>query len=65
MMTMAAYGFGVGANMGIYNIVIIDVMGVENLAPVFGTTCFFVAIGFLCIGPFIGILKISITDTCK
>lgn len=54
MAVMAFYGFSIGCNMGLYNIVIMEVMGVEHLAPVFGTTCLFVAIGFLCTGPFIG-----------
>lgn len=54
MAVMALFGFGIGCNMGLYNIVIMEVMGVERLAPVFGTTCFFVAVGFLCTGPFIG-----------
>lgn len=54
MVTMAVYGIGMGANLGFYNIVIIDVMGVEYLGPVFGTTCFSAAILFLCFGPMIG-----------
>lgn len=57
MAVMALFGFGVGCNMGLYNIVIMEVMGVERLAPVFGTTCLFVAVGFICIGPFIGFMR--------
>ncbi|XP_045126545.1 uncharacterized protein LOC123513450 [Portunus trituberculatus] len=54
---MATYGVGVGACMGIYNIVIIDVMGEELLAPVFGTSSFCTAIGFICLGPLIGFIR--------
>uniref|UniRef100_A0A0P4W7D1 Major facilitator superfamily (MFS) profile domain-containing protein n=1 Tax=Scylla olivacea TaxID=85551 RepID=A0A0P4W7D1_SCYOL len=54
---MATYGVGVGACMGIYNIVIIDVMGVDLLATVFGASSFCTAIGFICIGPLIGLIR--------
>lgn len=54
---MATYGVGVGACMGIYNIVIIDVMGVERLGAVFGTSSFCNSIGFVCIGPLIGLIR--------
>ncbi|KAG0728620.1 Monocarboxylate transporter 9 [Chionoecetes opilio] len=54
---MAVYGVGVGASMGIYNLVIIDVMGVERLAEVFGASSCCVAVGFICIGPLIGFIR--------
>ncbi|XP_071524183.1 monocarboxylate transporter 12-B-like isoform X1 [Panulirus ornatus] len=57
LVTMALFGCGVGATMGLYNLVMIDVMGLENLAPVFGACCFMVAVGFICLGPLIGFVR--------
>lgn len=57
MVVMGLWGCGVGANMGVYNLVMIAVMGLENLAPVFGASCFMVAIGFITFGPLIGVVR--------
>ncbi|XP_066940755.1 monocarboxylate transporter 12-B-like [Macrobrachium rosenbergii] len=54
---IGVWGTGVGMNMGLYNLVMISVMGVENLAPVFGATCFMVAVGFITLGPIIGVIR--------
>lgn len=52
--TMALTGVGVGATMGLHNLIIIEVMGLKNLALVLGTTTMMAACGVLCIGPFVG-----------
>ncbi|XP_064095755.1 monocarboxylate transporter 9-like [Macrobrachium nipponense] len=54
---IGVWGTGVGMNMGLYNLVMISVMGVENLAPVFGAACFMVAVGFITFGPIIGVIR--------
>ncbi|XP_068236336.1 monocarboxylate transporter 9-like isoform X2 [Palaemon carinicauda] len=54
---MGVWGTGVGMNMGLYNLVMISVMGLENLAPVFGASCFMVAVGFMTFGPIIGVIR--------
>ncbi|KAG7168114.1 monocarboxylate transporter 12-B-like [Homarus americanus] len=59
MAAMALFGCGVGANMGLYTLVMIDVMGLDNLPPVFGASCFMVAMGFIILGPIIGIIRDS------
>lgn len=57
MVVMGLWGCGVGASMGVYNLVMIAVMGLDNLAPVFGASCFMVAIGFITFGPLIGVVR--------
>ncbi|KAK8753969.1 hypothetical protein OTU49_005114 [Cherax quadricarinatus] len=57
ILTMAGFGCGIGATMGLYTITMIDVMGLDSLAPVFGATSFAVAFGFLCFGPMIGFIR--------
>ncbi|XP_050718096.1 monocarboxylate transporter 9-like [Eriocheir sinensis] len=57
MAAMMVFGIGVGANMTLFNIVIIDVMGLDHLSTVFGTACLSVAVGSICLGPFIGIMR--------
>lgn len=54
LMIMAAFGIGVGVNMGLYNLVIIDVMGLDNLAPVFAVGCLMMAFSLIGIGPLLG-----------
>lgn len=57
MAVMGAWGCGVGANMGLYNLVMIKVMGIDRLPAVFGSCCFMVAIGFILFGPLIGVVR--------
>lgn len=57
MAVMGAWGCGVGANMGLYNLVMIKVMGIDRLPAVFGSSCFMVAIGFILFGPLIGVVR--------
>lgn len=57
MIIMGFWGWGVGASMGVYNLVIISVVGVKKLGSVFGTSSFMVALGFLVIGPAIGYVR--------
>ncbi|XP_064093696.1 monocarboxylate transporter 13-like [Macrobrachium nipponense] len=57
MIIMGFWGWGVGASMGVYNLVIISVVGVKRLGSVFGTSSFMVALGFLVIGPVIGYVR--------
>ncbi|XP_063613625.1 monocarboxylate transporter 14-like [Penaeus indicus] len=57
MVVMGAWGCGVGANMGLYNLVMIKVMGIDRLPSVFGSCCFMVAIGFILFGPLIGVVR--------
>lgn len=65
-LVMAATGFGVGANMGLFSLIIIDVMGLDNLAPVMGSSTMVIGIGFLCLGPFVGNIawRFSVLFSC-
>ncbi|XP_064115318.1 monocarboxylate transporter 9-like [Macrobrachium nipponense] len=51
---MGIFGCALGANMALYNLVMIEYMGVENLAPVFGASGLMVGIGFLFFGTISG-----------
>nr|XP_045608472.1 monocarboxylate transporter 9-like isoform X2 [Procambarus clarkii] len=57
MVTMAVWGCGVGTTMGLYNLVMVTIMGLDNLAPVFGASCLAVGVGFLFLGPLIGVVR--------
>ncbi|XP_064115063.1 monocarboxylate transporter 9-like isoform X2 [Macrobrachium nipponense] len=54
---MGCYGFTVGMNISLNNLVIIKFMGLENLPSVFGASQVFTGIGFLCAGPVTGIIR--------
>lgn len=52
--TMVTFGVGIGTTMGLYNLVMVRFMGLENLAPVYGASSLALAVGFITIGPLIG-----------
>lgn len=54
---MAVHGVGLGANMGTYTLMMIDVMGLPSLAPLLGTCAFFNGIGLFVVGPLIGLIR--------
>lgn len=54
MVAMATFGMGIGIPMSLYNLVMVNFMGLENLAPVFGAAGFTLAVGFTTVGPLIG-----------
>ncbi|XP_068236069.1 monocarboxylate transporter 5-like [Palaemon carinicauda] len=54
---MGIFGCALGANMALYNLVMIEYMGVENLAPVFGASGLMVGVGFLFFGIISGLIR--------
>ena len=48
------WGLGVGMNMGLYSLVVIQYMGLDLFPKVYGATCFIIAFVFISMGPFIG-----------
>ncbi|KAK7079037.1 hypothetical protein SK128_005858 [Halocaridina rubra] len=54
---MGLFGSALGANMALYNLVMIEYMGVENLAPVFGASGLMVGVGFLFFGTLTGLVR--------
>ncbi|XP_042893262.1 monocarboxylate transporter 9-like isoform X2 [Penaeus japonicus] len=54
---MGAWGAGVGAKMSLYNLVIINVVGIDRLPAMVGSTGLATAIGFIVIGPLIGVVR--------
>lgn len=54
LVSMAAIGCGAGSSMGIFNPVVIEVVGLEKYGPVLAAYTIILAIGFLCLGPFVG-----------
>lgn len=57
MVTMTIVGAGVGITMGLYNLVMVKFMGLDNFAPTFGAVSFTLAVSFLTIGPFVGVVR--------
>ncbi|XP_042222005.1 monocarboxylate transporter 9-like isoform X2 [Homarus americanus] len=57
MVVMAAWGSGVGTTMGLFNLIMVKIMGLENLPPVFGASCLIIGIGFLSLGQLIGVIR--------
>lgn len=51
------YGAGLGTIAGLNTLVMIDVMGIDRLAPLFGTTSLISAITVLSLGTVIGIIR--------
>lgn len=58
--TMAIYGVGTGANMGLFNLVFIQEAGLDNLAPVLGACYLLVALCFVSIGPLVGMYSVRV-----
>ncbi|XP_047488232.1 monocarboxylate transporter 9-like [Penaeus chinensis] len=54
---MGAWGAGVGAKMSLYNLVIINVVGIDRLPAMIGSTGLTTAVGFIVIGPLIGVVR--------
>lgn len=54
MATLALAGCGSGIAIGLYNLIIVEIMGRENLASVYGVAGLLVAVGYLAAGPVIG-----------
>lgn len=54
LVTLTGAGSGVGATMGLFNIIIVKFMGREQLAPVYGASGLVMAIGFVITGPAVG-----------
>ena len=57
---MLGYGAGLGTIAGLNTLVMIDVMGLERLAPLFGTTSLISAVTVLSLGTIIGEAKGSL-----
>ncbi|KAK4310756.1 hypothetical protein Pmani_017695, partial [Petrolisthes manimaculis] len=57
IVTMVLFGCGVGSSMGLHNLVMIDVMGIERLESVYGSTSLSIGIGFIFVGPIIGFVR--------
>ncbi|KAG7168115.1 monocarboxylate transporter 12-B-like [Homarus americanus] len=55
--TMALLGCGIGVNMGVANLVMIDVMGRKKFPTTFGASCFTGGVGFICLGPLLGVIR--------
>ncbi|XP_063601677.1 monocarboxylate transporter 6-like [Penaeus indicus] len=54
---MGVWGFGVGSYMGIYNLIMVHYMGLEKLTSTIGATFMLVGIGFVTVGPAIGLIR--------
>lgn len=52
--TMAVWGCGVGAFMGLYNLIMIRYMGMKKLPSMYGASSLLNGLGFITIGPLIG-----------
>ncbi|XP_068236065.1 monocarboxylate transporter 14-like [Palaemon carinicauda] len=57
VLLMGVFGCGLAATISLLHLVMIQYMGVENLAPIFGSTCLLIGVGFPTFGPFIGFIR--------
>ncbi|XP_037803296.1 monocarboxylate transporter 9-like isoform X1 [Penaeus monodon] len=55
--TMAATGCGIAANITLNSLIMIKYMGIENLPPLFGSSCLLLGGTFIAFGPFIGFVR--------
>ncbi|XP_037797390.1 monocarboxylate transporter 12-B-like [Penaeus monodon] len=55
--TMAVWGCGVGAFMGLYNLIMIRYMGMKKLPSMYGASSLLNGLGFITIGPLIGYIR--------
>lgn len=51
---MAVWGCGVGAFMGLYNLIMIRYMGMKKLPSMYGASSLLNGLGFITIGPLLG-----------
>lgn len=54
---MGVFGCGAAATISLLHLVMIQYMGVDNLAPIFGSTCLLIGFGFPTFGPLIGFIR--------
>lgn len=57
VVAMGMLGLGIGSSMSLNTLIIINIMGLENLAPVFGASSLTVGVGFVALGPVIGSIR--------
>lgn len=57
MVIMGVWGCSVGVFMGLYNLVMIQYMGVHNLPSMFGAACLLNGLGFISLGPLLGVVR--------
>ncbi|CAL4178522.1 unnamed protein product, partial [Meganyctiphanes norvegica] len=57
MVTISFWGFGVGTNMSLYNLVVLEFMGKEHVPAMVGTTCLLNAVFANIIGPIAGFIR--------
>ena len=58
--TIVIWGIGIGMNMGLYSLIIIEYMGLDLYPKAFGAECFAVGILSLIIGPSLGKYNVSV-----
>lgn len=64
MVIAGVWGFGVGVNISLFTLVMARIVGVENLAALLGASSLLVAVGFITIGPFIGLVELEDPNSC-
>ncbi|KAK4316221.1 hypothetical protein Pmani_012598 [Petrolisthes manimaculis] len=57
MVVMAMFGCGVGIVMGLHNLAMVQIVGVANIKAMFAVNNVMVGLGFIIIGPFVGIVR--------
>ncbi|CAL4174948.1 unnamed protein product [Meganyctiphanes norvegica] len=54
---MVPWGIGLSINLSLYNVVMVQLMGIENLSKVFGASKLISGILFIIIGPIVGMIR--------
>ncbi|XP_063606425.1 uncharacterized protein LOC134781240 [Penaeus indicus] len=57
LVVMGMLGLGIGSSMSLNTLIIINIVGLDNLAPVFGASSLAVGVGFVALGPVIGSIR--------
>ncbi|KAK7071815.1 hypothetical protein SK128_026023 [Halocaridina rubra] len=55
--TLGVWAYGIGVNISLYVLVMARIMGVENMAAIFGTQSLLVGLGYVVLGPLIGLIR--------
>ena len=54
------FGLGLGFSLSMFNLVIVHYIGMENMRPTIGIIGLVAAVGFLTLGPLIGMNTITV-----
>lgn len=57
MAVMGLWGCGIGATVGIYTLIMTEVLGPAKMPACFGATCLFIGVGYITVAPIMGYVR--------